>query len=672
MAPQDSIVPAQEPRSPALVSVDGRTYPLRSAHVRGRAEGGLAQTTVVQVFTNPHAEPLEVLYTMPLPADGAVLGYTVRIGERVIRGEIRPREEAEAEYKKALYQGRSAGLLEQDRADTFQQRLGNVPPHMDVQVEIDVLHPLAFLAAVDANGPLWEYRFPTVVSVRYEGAPGRVTDKDRLDIDRAEAAETGGIPTRFDVSLTVVDDVIANGGIVSPSHQLHCVANATGVHVTLPEDARLDRDLVLHWPAALEDVGVKLVEGRGLPGDDGRYALLTITPPKRAHASFPRDLTILVDASGSMSGEPLDTAKQIVTGILESLVPEDRFEIIAFASKPEKLTRGMESASPKAVAGAIRKVRALRADGGTEMLDAMTKALAPLRRNSQRQIVLVTDGQVGFEDEVTASLGPQVPSGVRVHAIGIGHAVNRTLTSLVARAGRGVELIAAGMANADEMARRIRTATVRPVLTDLHVGGSALVGIAPARPRDVYAGQPLVLALELKPEGGTLEVQGALAGSNETWVWRTDVGATSQASANRSSTPLEAAAHGTTLPIGALYGREAIADAETFTHASLARKHGLSYDHRLLDPEIERLGMRHRITSRRTSLVAIAEEPSVDPLQPRRREKLVLEIPYGVSAEGLGLEGSRAFAKRLADSAHLVRSATPVFGQTEDSLERYM
>jgi Ca-activated chloride channel homolog len=187
MASNESIGATERRRAPALVSVDGRTYPLRSALIRGRAEGGLAQTTLIQEFHNPHAEPLEVLYTMPLPADGAVLAYTIRMGERVIRGEIQLREKAEAAYREALYSGRSAGLLEQDRADTFQQRLGNVPPHTDVQVEIDVLHPLAFLAAVDDAGPLWEYRFPTVVSVRYQGAPGRVPDKDRLDVDRAGA-----------------------------------------------------------------------------------------------------------------------------------------------------------------------------------------------------------------------------------------------------------------------------------------------------------------------------------------------------------------------------------------------------------------------------------------------------------------------------------------------------
>jgi len=91
MSPQvmESQVVPRKP--PSLVSIDGRTYPLRSAQIRARAEGGLAQTTLVQEFDNPHDEPLEVIYTMPLPADGAVLGYVIRMGDRVIRGEIEVR-----------------------------------------------------------------------------------------------------------------------------------------------------------------------------------------------------------------------------------------------------------------------------------------------------------------------------------------------------------------------------------------------------------------------------------------------------------------------------------------------------------------------------------------------------------------------------------------------------
>jgi Ca-activated chloride channel family protein len=218
--PSQVLAPQRDtPRAPILVSTDGRTYPLRSAHARARAEGGIAATTLVQEFSNPYDEPLEVSYAMPLPADGAVLSYTIKIGERIIRGVVEPREKAEAKYRKALYEGRTAGLLEQDRADTFTQRLGNLPPRTGASIEIEILQPLAFLVGVGVEsgversaagaslanaGPVWEYRFPTVVGTRYEGAPGRVSDAGRLDVDREG---NGGLPTRVGLHLAIADPI---------------------------------------------------------------------------------------------------------------------------------------------------------------------------------------------------------------------------------------------------------------------------------------------------------------------------------------------------------------------------------------------------------------------------------------------------------------------------------
>src|SRR5262245_4397056 len=165
-----------------LVAVDGRTFPLKSTRISARAEGGLAATLLRQEYANPHAEPLEVVYTMPLPADGAVVSYTIHLGDRTVTGRVERREEARAQYRKALEEGRTAGLLEQERADTFTQTLGSLPPGVPVRVEIEVLHPASFLVEAKGEGPRWEYRFPTVVGVRYQGQPERVPDAEKLDV----------------------------------------------------------------------------------------------------------------------------------------------------------------------------------------------------------------------------------------------------------------------------------------------------------------------------------------------------------------------------------------------------------------------------------------------------------------------------------------------------------
>lgn len=608
----------------ALVTVDGRTYPLDSARIAARAEGGLALTTLTQEFRNPYDEPLEVLYTLPLPADGAVIGYVIQIGERVIRGEIEKREVAKVAYEQALFEGRTAGLLEQDRDDTFTQRLGSLPPGQAVRVEIEVLHPLSFVPSEGPDPARWEYRFPTVVGVRYQGEPGRVSDARRLDVDRVGEGE---IPTRIEMDLTVADGSPEAIAVVSTTHDIQCGADVGATRVGFRAGARLDRDLVVRWNACADRVGVRVVEGPGRPGDDGRYMLLTLTPPAALASALARDVTVLLDASGSMTGEPLVLAKRVVTDLLESLEAGDRYEVIAFASVPRRLTRGLEKAIPENLVKTLRNLDGLDANGGTEMESAMVEALTPLRDGSQRQVVLVTDGEIGFESRVVGEIMRRLPEASRVHTVGVGAAPNRALTRAVARAGRGVEVFASDEASAAEASRQLCRATVRPVLTELSVSGDAVRGIAPGRPRDVLDGQPLVLALELKPEGGTVELSGREAGTADAWIWRIVLPANASDMATSSGSPLLAV---TALPLGALYGRERVADLEL----EAAVREGGSEE---LDSRIEQVGLRHRITSRMTSLVAVAEEPSVDPKLPRRRERLPIEVPAGLSAEGSGL-----------------------------------
>ncbi len=645
-------------RTAGLVSVDGRTYPLKSARVEARAEGGVAATTFTQSYGNPYQEPLEVLYTLPLPAHGAVIGYAVRLGQKIIRGEVRRRAEAQEEYRKALLEGRTAALLEQDRADTFTQKLGCLPPGEMAEVEIEVLQPLAFLPADGEKPAQWEYRFPTVAGVRYEGAKGRVPDAEKLDVDRADGT---GIPVRLEARLFLAD---GTGGEIhpqAPGQEISLEDHEGGVQVALREKMKLDRDLIIRWSAAQQQVGVRFVEGKGLPCDPGRYLLITLTPPAAVDKGLARDLTILIDASGSMSGKPLDRAKIVTEELLRSLDSGDRFEILAFASRVELLVSGPAAANEKNVRRALAALGKLEAEGSTEMIQAIVAALKPLRADSQRQVILLSDGYIGFEGEVIGEILRRLVPGARLHVVGIGAAPNRTLTRSAARAGRGVEILVGDDDDARVASRRLLRATVRPVLTDVEVSGSALVGLAPQRPQDILEGQPLVLLAEIAAAGGHLEIRGRQPGDRGVWSQKIEIASLG----GQGLTPAgKKSLNTTTLPLGALFGREAIEDVELQLAAAARGGEAGAFE-----KHIEDLGLRHGIASRKTSLVAVSEDPTVDPKDPRRRERLAVELPAEVSAEGVGLATSAmAFAAptaplmaRFMKSAHVLHDVEPSY-----------
>src|SRR6185312_13456569 len=121
-----------------LVTVDGRTLPLRGTSVRAEAKNGVARVVVEQRFVNAFDEPLAVTYTMPLPADGAVSGYAFTIGERRVVGEVDRRQAARERFEEAIASGHTAALVEQERASLFTQELGNVPARAEIVAELVV------------------------------------------------------------------------------------------------------------------------------------------------------------------------------------------------------------------------------------------------------------------------------------------------------------------------------------------------------------------------------------------------------------------------------------------------------------------------------------------------------------------------------------------------------
>lgn len=613
----------------ALVAVDGRTYPLRAVDLIARTDGGCAISTLVQSFENPYDEALEVAYTLPLPADGAVLGFTIQLGDRTLRGEIEKLEKARTRHRQAIREGRTSGLLEQQRVNTFSQSLGNVPARTRVEVRVEVLHPLTFQAAAPGSeaSSTWEYRFPTVVGVRYHGAEGRVPDATALSPDRA----ANGTPVKAKLALTIGDGQHVTG-LASSSHKL--VAGPEGT-IGFDEASALDRDVVVRWDAGVEHVGCTLVEGGGLPGDDGRYGLVTIVPPRRPETVHARELTLLLDASGSMGGDRIELAKRLVRGLIEGLDERDRFELLTFSSGQTRLTPGSDyvQATPAAVGESLRRLEGVYASGGTEMDSALRAAFERASGDAQRQVVLVTDGDVSFESEVVARVA--ATRNVRLHCVGVGAVPNRALLREAAWAGRGVEVLIGDECDLVRASERLRRATGLPVLTQLEVGGSAVAAGPKGGLHDVFGEQPLTVAIELSPKGGEVVLKGRLAGTTEPWAHVFRVPPASEVAAESR----------TTLPVGAVFGRETVGALEVQAAAHGGRSREPFQD------DIETVALRHRIVSSRTSLVAISENLTVDPKDPTRRVRIAVEVPSDVSAEAVGLT-------RVAKASHRSALAT--------------
>lgn len=596
-----------------LVTSDGRVLALVSAHLRGEAQGGIARLVLEQRFENPFDEILKVTYRMPLPADGAISGYEFAIGERVVKGVIDKKRQARERFERALVEGRTAALLEQERADIFTQQIGNIPPHAAIVARITVDQRLVWLPEGE-----WELRFPTVIGPRYIGSADTAEDVRATHVKVTDRP----LSATIQIELAIRDTIVAGAMPSSPSHAL--TRRPDGI-VELHAGSRLDRDIVVRWPVANAAPGLSLAAARPDSGDDA-YALLTIVPPamEAKPVAVPRDLIVLLDTSGSMSGGPLDKAKQVVAMLIDSLDEHDRLELIEFSNRPRRYRDEPVLATGRAKQAAIEWVRSRVASGGTEMRAGVIEALATLRVGAQRQVVVVTDGYVGGERQILEALHRRLPASCRLHVLGVGSAVNRSIASALARAGRGTEVIVGLDEDAERGAKRLLDRTKSPILTNVEISGSAVLRHAPAKVPDVFAGSPLVCALAIRPEGGEILVRGQLA--RDTWEQRITVAPLSPGEGNGA--------------IVQLYGRERVADVEA--NAMFES----------VDGEIEDLGLAFQIATRLTSWVAIDEVRCE--IGSTREQVIPQELPYGTTASAFGL---RAGAPAMSTRAR-VRGAT--------------
>src|SRR5215213_4898835 len=121
-----------------------QSAPLVSTEVEIRVTAHVARARVVQHFRNPHPDWYEGIYVFPLPENAAVDRLRIRVGDRLIEGEIHGREEAKATYQQAKAAGRRAALLEQERPNIFTSSVANIGPGEDVRVEIEYQQTLRY------------------------------------------------------------------------------------------------------------------------------------------------------------------------------------------------------------------------------------------------------------------------------------------------------------------------------------------------------------------------------------------------------------------------------------------------------------------------------------------------------------------------------------------------
>jgi Ca-activated chloride channel family protein len=377
------------------------------------------------------------------------------------------------------------------------------------------------------------------------------------------------------------------GTIESPYHQILTIAEQDGrQHITLREDAvPADRDFVLTWKPSAGQAPILSVF-REQHGND-HYAFLMAMPPIGSDHSpiiVARETIFVIDTSGSMSGTSIEQAKAALLLALNRLTAQDRFNVIQFNSVTHVLFSQAQPVTPQTLRKALHYVDNLKANGGTEILPALKMALKSSAPASHlRQVIFLTDGQVGNEDELFEIIRTQLGTS-RLFTIGIGSAPNSHFMRKAAEFGHGTFTHIGSTSEVQAQMDAIFRKLERPALTDLHIEGlGGQIEMFPPRIPDLYEGEPVVVILKGRALPDTITIHGMIGAS----PWTTAI--TLKNSEHREG-------------LSAYWARQKIAalmDQQRYGQDEAATKQAV------LD-----VALGHHLVSKYTSLVAVDVTPA--------------------------------------------------------------
>lgn len=563
---QGRIIP--RPCPPLPCPRDGRCAPTttlpcgdrgtpRVEHVNTRVRVALADRVlryeVTETFQNRGGNLGEADYMFPLPSGAAFEDVRLEINGEMVAGETMDAGRARSEYERIVREQRDPALVEWMGAGLLRARI------------------FPFNAGEQRR-----------IAVRYQQVAPREGDALRVEFRRPDATDASRSSLQIELPAN------GYGEPYSPTHDLTVSREGNRRIAELRGNAR---DVVVLIPVpktSSASIGVLTHAA----GTREKFALITVAPPQVTGARSPRDITFVVDVSGSMSGGKLAQAKAAGRQLLNSLDEGDRFRIVDFATDVHSFRDNFVAATPANIRAAQNYLDDLRAEGSTNISGALQEALDVSRNQSSERLSLMlflTDGEptVGIRNGTIIADSVRSWRGrTRLFTFGLGADVNASLVEQLALDGRGLAHFVRPDESVERMVGLVASRLQRPLLTDVRVEGVGvrLVHQYPSASTDLYAGQELVVLARYEGDGpGAVRVTGQ--GANGRVDWRTNVSFPDRSNANAFVPRLWA-----TQRIGWLSAER--------------RRDGGSPE---LDDELRTLGMRYGIPTELTSYMV--QEP---------------------------------------------------------------
>lgn len=479
-----------------------------------KVTGLINHVIVTQHYRNENPFSVNARYVFPLPDESAVHAMTMRIGERIIKGQIDKKEQAEQRFQQAKKAGKQAAIVRQQRANIFTTNVANINPGETVIIELE------YQEVIDYRSGTFALRFPMTITPRYHPLNGELSAANAQDnkaintplvangwISPVYQTSAGAPSDSGTFSLTINIDVgLELVDIESKYHQI-AVTNPQFGHyqIALDEGNAVNRDFLLEFKPLQKEQAQAAYFTEQLENGE-RYGLLMLMPPDDHFTQtqrLPREMVFVIDTSGSMHGQSMEQAKSALYYALSLLDANDSFNIIGFDDQVAPMSEHPVAANDFNLRRAERFVYNLQADGGTNIEDALDAVL----NNSEqegfvRQVVFLTDGSVSNEAELFTHIRMQL-GDTRLFTVGIGSAPNSYFMRRAADVGRGTFTFIGSTKDVQPKMQQLFNKLAHPAITQLTLqSNDKQLEYWPSPLPDLYFSEPVMVAIKLTNNDG--------------------------------------------------------------------------------------------------------------------------------------------------------------------------
>jgi Ca-activated chloride channel homolog len=410
-----------------LSTDDGEQMALQSVSAKGRVQGLLLEMTIRQQYKNTTKKTLETVYTFPMGWGATFMDLSVEMGGKRLSGVVTEKKDAEEQYEKAISKGDAPIMLEKNSDGLYTVNLGSLKPKEEAVIEYTYSQLLRF------EEDHVRLTLPTTIAPRYG------------DSSQGGIKKHHGVEADFLVEYPFSLSLLLSGGmekatVECPSHQVQVTTSEKGLEVGLARSGFLDRDFILNL-SKLENESFFIVTPDKQMGPEGCTVLASFCPPALANQKeLSADIKILVDCSGSMAGDSIESAKRALHHVLSNLREDDRFSYSLFGSKVKHEFSSLKPVNQFNIGTASLLVSNTEANmGGTEIEDALLSTFKLKGTEKKADVLLITDGEVWDTSNIIAAAKN---SGHRIFAVGVGTSPAETLLrELAEMTGGACELV---------------------------------------------------------------------------------------------------------------------------------------------------------------------------------------------------------------------------------------